>query len=312
MIRGISMNEIKLSVIICTHNPKADLLARVLEALKGQSLPLTDWELLLIDSASASPVDLILTWHPNFRIERMEEPGLTRARLAGFTRARAPWLVLVDDDNLLAPDFLSEVVKLRDTYPQLGVMGSSIEAEYLQAPPEWLREEAYLLAIRPVNKLVVAEDGDSGVGTPAGAGMVLRREVAEAYADSLATDPIRNCLDRRGGELTSAGDTDLARFAWDLGFSIGHFPTLRLKHVIPPGRITEDYITRLHEGMAYSGTLLKYVRGDRFSPDGNVWLKFRRFLRNWLKLNARQRRFASAHSRGVRKALAEIHRLRSA
>ena len=43
----------KCSVIICTHNPRENYLRRVLEALRAQTLPPAQWELLLIDNASA-------------------------------------------------------------------------------------------------------------------------------------------------------------------------------------------------------------------------------------------------------------------
>ena len=41
------------SVIVCTHNPRLIYLRRVLEALRSQTLPLEQWELLLIDNASS-------------------------------------------------------------------------------------------------------------------------------------------------------------------------------------------------------------------------------------------------------------------
>ena len=43
---------ISISAIICTHNPRPDYLRRVLDALKAQTLPKEQWELLLIDNAS--------------------------------------------------------------------------------------------------------------------------------------------------------------------------------------------------------------------------------------------------------------------
>jgi hypothetical protein len=40
------------SVVICTHNSRLIYLRRVLEALRSQTLPLEQWELLLIDNAT--------------------------------------------------------------------------------------------------------------------------------------------------------------------------------------------------------------------------------------------------------------------
>jgi glycosyltransferase involved in cell wall biosynthesis len=78
----------KLSVIICAHNPRPDYLFRTLEALRSQTVPNAQWELVLIDNASGKPLALHidLSWHPEGRHIREEELGLTPARLRGISR----------------------------------------------------------------------------------------------------------------------------------------------------------------------------------------------------------------------------------
>src|SRR3989337_147732 len=97
-----------LSVIICTHNPRPDYLRRALDALKAQTLPLEQWELLFIDNASRERLaDLWdISWHPHARHVRESELGLTPARLRGIQESRGEVLVFIDDDNVLASDFL--------------------------------------------------------------------------------------------------------------------------------------------------------------------------------------------------------------
>jgi hypothetical protein len=51
-------------------------------------------------------------------------------------------------------------------------------------------------------------------------------------------------------------DNDLAACACRLGLGMGLFPKLKLLHLIPPQRLTEDYLTRLAKGIAFSSTLL--------------------------------------------------------
>ena len=92
-----------ISVIICSHNPRPEYLRRTLEALKAQTLPTKDWELLLVDNASKEPLAgrFDLSWHPNARHVRENELGLTTARLRGIREAHSDLLVFVDDDNVL-------------------------------------------------------------------------------------------------------------------------------------------------------------------------------------------------------------------
>lgn len=40
------------SAVIATHNPRMDFLARVIEALRGQTLAKSLWELVIIDNGS--------------------------------------------------------------------------------------------------------------------------------------------------------------------------------------------------------------------------------------------------------------------
>src|SRR5580692_10629321 len=111
-----------VSVIICSHNPREDYLRRVLDALKAQTLPAKDWELLLVDNASKEPLAgrFDLSWHPNARHVREEKTGLTHARLHGIAEAKGNLLVFVDDDNVLRADYLEASLKIAADYPKLG------------------------------------------------------------------------------------------------------------------------------------------------------------------------------------------------
>src|SRR5665213_4011640 len=129
----------ELSVIICTHNPRVDYLTRTLDALKAQTLPKEEWELLLIDNASKEPLagKWGLSWHPNARIIREEQLGLTPARLRGVKESSSELLVFVDDDNVLFSDYLVECFQIAKTWPILGAWGGQHFPEFEGGtPPE--------------------------------------------------------------------------------------------------------------------------------------------------------------------------------
>src|SRR5208337_5568979 len=111
-----------VSTIICTHNPRADYLRRVLDALKAQTLPQERWELLLIDNASKEPLAAAwgLNWHRNARHIREDEPGLTPARLRGIKESVGELLVFVDDDNVLDPSYLETALSLAKRLQHIG------------------------------------------------------------------------------------------------------------------------------------------------------------------------------------------------
>ena len=139
------------SVILCTHNPRPEYLGRVLASLRGQALPAKEWELLLIDNASEQPLaqTVDISWHSRGRHIREDELGLTAARLRGIQESSGELLVFVDDDNLLAPDFLDQATAISAWCPALGVFGAGVfEPEFETQPPPELRPYLNLLALR--------------------------------------------------------------------------------------------------------------------------------------------------------------------
>ncbi len=250
-----------LSVLIPTHNPQPDRLRRTLAGLRAQTLSPAAWETILVDNASVPPVALADyggVAPPNAR--RVPEPqlGLSAARRRGFAEARGDYLVMVDDDNVLAPDYLAEVGRIFAAQPQLGAIGGPSRPEYETAPPAWLREFEGLLACRDFGPAVQLASGlwnephernEYPPGAPIGAGMALRRSALDAWLN----EPTATRLsDRRGGELSSGGDNDIVLALLEQGWAVGYFPTLAVTHLIPSARTTRSYLARLNRGIAKS------------------------------------------------------------
>ncbi len=251
-----------LSVIICAHNPRRDYLERVLAALRRQTLPAAQWELLLVDNASDPPLQrsVDLAWHPHARCVREEQLGLTAARLCGIAEARGELLVFVDDDNVLDDDYLQQAETIRTSYPFLGAWGGSSIGEFETEPERWLEPYLPAVCLRKVDTERWAFDPGKIGPFPAGAGLCIRSNVAAFYGREIATQPNRVLLGRRGDGLMACEDVDMVLSCVDLGFGYGLFPQLTLKHLIPARRTTSAYLQKLHYAHAYSWELLKAVR----------------------------------------------------
>lgn len=295
---------ILISVIICAHNPRPHYLGRVLEALRAQTLPLEKWELLLVDNASAEPLSgrVDLTWHPNARHIHEMSLGLTHARLRGIVEAGAGLLVFVDDDNVLKIDYLEYAQAIAATHPDLGVWSGSVGLEFEQPPAEWTQPYWNWLTAREVLEDVQFRSSTDSPNTPYGAGICVRREVGLFYRDQSLKSPTRQSLDRKGASLTSAGDVDLALTACDMELDMGLFARLRLTHLIPPERLTEEYLLRLRRDGIMSLWLLRFIRGKRLArlPQGLKW--WTKFLYDALRKRGRARRFYMAEVLGKRDA----------
>ena len=302
------MSDFKISVCICTHSPRPAPFARTLDGLRAQTLPKSQWELLLIDNASAPPLAPDLSWHPHARVIREESLGLTPARLRAFRESSADLLVLVDDDNILAPDYLDRALALSAQWPILGAWGGQCLPEFEAPPEEWTREYWNWIAIREFSGDLWSNVPRSQATAPCGAGMCLRRSVAEAYAQKLTEDEARRTMDRTGRALYGGGDTDLALTACDLGLGTGLFAALQLTHLIPKNRLTEDYLLNLVRSMTYSATMLASFRGEPpILPS-----RTQRLLKWWERRSVapRARRFDDATRHGMQAAARDLERFR--
>jgi len=295
-----------ISVIICSHNPRPDYIEKVLNALKAQTLSRERWELLLIDNASTQLLREIidLSWHPNARHIREEQLGLTLARLCGIQEAKAEVIVFVDDDNILDLDYLEIVLQIGKEWLILGAWGGQAVPEFKEKPPDWTKPFWGKLAIREFDQDKWSNLINQDETTPYGAGLCVRKTVAEKYAELIHTDPKRSKLGRTGKSLSACEDIDLAYTACDIGLGTGIFKDLKLTHLIPPNRLQEEYLLRLIEGLTYSVAILQSFRGEtppKYSWRSKVLNYFRRCF-----LDSRARRFKDAHFRGLNLAIKEL------
>jgi len=91
----------------------------------------------------------------NARVVREEKLGLTHARVRGFEEAKGEIVVLVDDDNVLRPDYLEKAVEILDKNPLLGAIGGKALPEYEIEPPEWLKGIRSGLGLRDLGNSII-------------------------------------------------------------------------------------------------------------------------------------------------------------
>jgi glycosyltransferase involved in cell wall biosynthesis len=254
-----------VSVILCTHNPKREVLERVVGSLAAQTLDRSSWEVVVVDNASEPSVESLLNGiRLSFACRIIQEKtlGLTLARLAGIAAAIGTLLIFVDDDTVLDPSYLENARRLMEDHGEIGVAGGRIQGEFEVKPAPWMGPHLETLAIRdfgekPIRALI---SNECGPWEPCGAGMVIRASVARAYAAHRGTG---RKLDRVGAALSSCGDTDMARTASDMGLFMAYDPSLRLTHVISRKRLTLKYLARLSYSIQRDGWLLYRMRGKK-------------------------------------------------
>jgi glycosyltransferase involved in cell wall biosynthesis len=126
---------IKVSVIIPTHN-RPDRLADTVAALRCQTLPANDYEIMVMDDGSTPPV--VLTGeveNPICRVIRLENVERSAARNSGASVARGRLLVFLDDDIGVKENFLTAHLQAQTDWPRALIVGAiHLPLEVLETP----------------------------------------------------------------------------------------------------------------------------------------------------------------------------------
>jgi glycosyltransferase involved in cell wall biosynthesis len=245
------MAMITLSVVIPTHAPRQEFLERVLDGLRLQTLPSTQWQLLLVDNASPVPLSPeLVAWHPHGRLVREPRLGLTHARLRGLVETSGEVVVWVDDDNVLAPDYLLRVCHVFAAHPDLGAAGGASHAAVVGPVPTWYRPGLAPLGCRDHGPQDIWMDWQSGSrhypdAAPIGAGLAIRRRAMWTWADAVEHDHRRLALGRAGCSLASGEDNDINLTLLAAGWRLLYLAGARLTHLIPSQRLELNYQKRL-------------------------------------------------------------------
>ena len=235
-----------ISVVVCSYNPRPEYMRRVMAALRAQILPLEKWELLLIDNASTNPLSATwdLSWHPSARHVREDEQGLSFARRRGICEARGDVIVFVDDDNVVAPDYLFQVEAImQDT--SIGAAGGAavpVFEENVSPPAHFYSYAGYFAC-----GVQCGVDGISGglvdprTGVLFGAGLAVRRRDMLDLLD-LPNFPLFS--GRKGTSLSSGEDIEICHLIALKGQRLVYTSALKLEHLISESRLSPSYIER--------------------------------------------------------------------
>jgi glycosyltransferase involved in cell wall biosynthesis len=273
----------------------------VLASLREQTLPAEQWEFLLVDNASKQPLAETwdISWHSCGRHIREEELGLTAARLRGIRESSGGLLVFVDDDNLLAPDFLERATAISAQFPVLGVFGPGIlEPEFEVQPPMEFRPYLDLLALRSAASAFWSNNTRDALCKPWGAGLCAIRRVANLYQQFVVDLGVSAVLDRRGQRLLCGGDDLFSRVAAEVGLGFGVLPELCVTHLISAAKLNRHYLLRLIYDHALSHGVFDYML-DGIQPGRTDLVRYVRLLLHAMKNGGFSMRCQLARSRGA-------------
>lgn len=299
---------------ICTHNPRLPVLRRCLEAIDAQ-VAAVPFQVLLVDNASQPPLSgALLDGLRQHKIPatliREQRLGLTAARLAAFQHSSGEWLIFIDDDNVIAPDFLQVGAEFARTHPEVGAFGGRISLAPEIKVPRWMAPLLGSMGIKEEgDEILINSTIEWGRHDPPGAGLWVRQALLERFADRTRANPAVFDLGRRGTELASCEDAVIVKGARELSFDNAYVPELHLVHYLKPDRFTFRHAIR--SLIAYGRSIALYeqimmLRGDQLGkldklrPLLSGWVTFKRERHRSIRYAAVQAAYRWSYERSRR------------
>lgn len=228
----------KVSLVICTYN-RCGYLPETFGSIAAQSLAFDLFEVLVVDNAStddtAAVTQKFMADHPElpFRYCFEGNKGLSYARNRGWTEAAAPVVAYVDDDVILTPDYLTEVVAFFDKNPRAMGGGGRVVPKYeTGAEPVWMSK--YLNGfVGRVNHGTEIKRFEEGMKYPAGCNMIYKKEILQKAGG------FNNALKAR------SDDKYIFLKVRELTPELYYLPDAWLYHYIDAHRLEKDYFVKL-------------------------------------------------------------------
>jgi hypothetical protein len=282
-----------ISVLICTYNPNRYVLDWVLDTLVDQTLPSSQYEIVVVDNNSQTPIEgeALKGKRPlPLRVVREPRPGRIFACCTAIREARAPLLVTVDDDNGLAANYLAEAVRIARENPEIGAFGGIAKLLTNERVPKWKQRLFPYLAVRDYGpEAITSSESYWGKWEPVGAGMVFKREVGLRFIECLETNPIAHRLNRRDRNYIRGEDQLLTRAATWAGYACSYQPALRLSHCIQVSRLTARRLARTIHACARAWVVNEWVCGR--PPASGSWFRLAMELLQRLRFRIKEEGF---------------------
>lgn len=241
-----------LSVIIPTFN-RADTIGTTLESLVvDQGIDAADYEIVVVDNRSTDATREIVhrvqaASRVPIRYVYEDRAGVHYARNHGALEARGDLLYFTDDDMIATPGMLSELRRLFAMDPKIGTASGRVLPRWQVEPPQWVLDHCQntLLSLQFMPDELLIADHDIGVFS---CHQMIRKS---ALLECGGFNP-----ENTGGTWVGDGETGLGIKLRQSGYRFAYTSRAVIRHIIPPGRMTQAY---LHRRMANQGSADAYT-----------------------------------------------------
>jgi len=250
----ISKNHHTVSVIICTHNHVADLVATLLECINIVNKCVFKIQILVCANGctdgTENEVEAIVKESPAIDIKLIvrTQAGKTASLIDGILNSSGEFALILDDDNTLLDGWIEAAINIFKQEPGTGVLGCNSILPKDYKVNGFVNEYMNHFAVGEQSANVCA--GGSNVKRVWGAGMILRLSPIKQWLKSgqgfLLGGRVRN-------NLLAGEDTELCLLFYRWRYATRAIDFIGIIHRIDPKRLNEVVLRRLwrSEGTAY-------------------------------------------------------------
>ena len=243
-----------LSVIICSYN-RSHNLPQCFDALVQQANANgISWEIILVDNNSTDNTRLVTEHHIQLgslplRYTFEKNQGLSYARNCGVGQAKGDYLVFIDDDIRVTPNWLCSIYKTCQQH-DYDVVGGRIHVDSPSELPKWIGSEMYgFLGHQDFGEKSYEMDGFKEF--PFGGNMAIHRRVFKKIG-MFDTEMGRKGEGLKKNELFKGEETDFFHRLAATGGTFIYNPDMIVAHKILPHQIKKRFFLTLHNN---AGTL---------------------------------------------------------
>ena len=274
------MDRTGISIVVCCHNSAGRISQTIKHIARQNPAEGFDWEVLLVDNASSDNTagKAMEVWEKHhsgpatIRIVPEQRLGIGFARYTGIQSSSYEYIIFVDDDNWLAPDYLNTAYRFMESHPAVAACGSLNSAVSDTEFPWWFEEFQRCFAVGP--QYSEAGDVTWKTGVLWSAGIVLRKSAL----DDLLNSGFEPMVSGARGEkkLLRGEDYELCLALRLRGWRLWYEPGLGLQHYMENNRLEWKYLRTLWKGLGESDPgLIPYFY--------NMDVKNKSFNRFWLE-----------------------------
>ena len=230
------MSEIIASILIPTYN-RCDSLARALASLQQLDFAHERYEVVVVDNNCTDATPQVTQ---QFGARYVKEPRLsfTVARRTGAEAARGKYLIYIDDDVTVEPQWLRAIVVAFEQDDKVGMVAGPIRGVFEQPPPDWVRRQD------PIMLSLYERDDAHDPPACLGPNLSIRRT---AFFQVGGFPPDTLGVESQGKPGTfeklyvGTGDSGMSYAVRHAGYTIVYAPQAITYHHIPPVRCTEGW-----------------------------------------------------------------------